>query len=110
MNGIKEGLKQIQWLVVSSKGWSGVLALPWKKELKVDVQSYLDSHIDAIVGQEEDGQQWRLTGFYGNPKTTKREESWLFLKRLSNLNSLPRVCLGDFNELMNGGDDLHNLA
>lgn len=71
MNGIKEGLKQIQWLVVSSKGWSGVLALPWKKELKVDVQSYLDSHIDAIVGQEEDGQQWRLTGFYGNPETRK---------------------------------------
>ena len=72
MNGIKEGLKRTQGLVVPSEGRNGGLALLWKEELKVDAQSYSDSHIDAIVGQEEDGQQWRLTGFYGNPETSKR--------------------------------------
>ena len=41
----------------------------------MDVQSYSDSHINVIVGQEEDGQQWRFTGFYENPETSKREES-----------------------------------
>nr|POF20930.1 hypothetical protein CFP56_76297 [Quercus suber] len=50
------------------------------------------------------GQQWRVTGFYGNPETSKRQDSWLLLKQLSTLNSLPWVCLGDFNELMNGSE------
>lgn len=39
MDGIKEGLKQTQGLVVPSKGQSGGLALLWKENLKVDVQS-----------------------------------------------------------------------
>ena len=41
----------------------------------MDVQSFSDSHIDAIVDQEDDGQQWRITGFYGNPETSKRQDS-----------------------------------
>ena len=86
-------------------GWSGGLALLWKEDLKVDVQSYSDSHIDAIIGQGDDGQEWRLTGFYDNPETSKKEESWLLLKRLSRLNSMSWVCLGDFNELMNDGEE-----
>ena len=100
MDGIKEGLNWSQGLVVSCKGWSGGLVFLWKKELKVDVQSYSD--IDAIVDQGVIGKQWRITGFYGNPETSKRPDSWLLLKRLSTLNSLPWVCLGDFNELMDG--------
>ena len=104
LDGIKEDFKRTQGLVVPSKGWSGGLALLWKEDLKVDVQSYSDSHIDAIVGQGDDGQEWRLTGFYDNPETSKKEESWLLLKRLSRLNSMPWVCLGDFNELMNDGE------
>lgn len=72
MDGIKDGLKRSQGLVIPSKGWDGGLALLWKEELKVDIQYYSDSHIDPIVGQCEDGLQWRLTSFYGNPETSKR--------------------------------------
>ena len=100
MDGIKEGLNQSQGLVVPSKGRSEGLALLWKKELKVSVQTFSDNHIDAIVNQGVSGHQWRITGFYGNPETSKRQESWLLLKRLASLNSLPWVCIGDFNELM----------
>ena len=57
MDGIKDGLNRSQWLVVLRKGRSGGLALLWKKELKVDVQSFSDSHIDAIVDQGVDGKQ-----------------------------------------------------
>ena len=104
LDGIKEDFKRTQGLVVPSKGWSGGLAVLWKEDLKVDVQSYSDSHIDAIVGQRDNGQEWILTGFYDNPETSKNEESWLLLKRLSRLNSMSWVCLGDFNELMNDGE------
>ena len=67
MDGIKEGLNRSQGLVVLSKGRSGGLALLWKKELKVDMQTFSDNHIDAIVDQGVSGHHWRITGFYGNP-------------------------------------------
>ena len=89
MDGIKKGLNRFQGLVVPSKGRSGGLALLWKKELKVSVQTFSDNHIDAIVDQGVTRHQWRITGFYGNPETSKRQESWLLLKRLATLNSLP---------------------
>ena len=72
MDGIKEGLNRSQGLVVLSKGWSGGLALLWKKELKVSVQTFSDNHIDAIVDQGVIGHQWRITGFYGNPRSEER--------------------------------------
>ena len=51
MDGIKERLNRSQGLVVPSKVRSGGLALLWKKELKVNVQTFSDNHIDAIVDQ-----------------------------------------------------------
>ncbi|XP_023871998.2 uncharacterized protein LOC111984613 [Quercus suber] len=103
-DSIKEGLKRSQGLVVPSIRRSGGLVLLWKKELSVSVQSYSESHIDAIVNQNDGSQKWRFTGFYGNPDTSRREESWVLLKRLSSNNSLPWVCAGDFNELMHSGE------
>ena len=38
-------------------------------------------------------------GFYGNPDTTKRLESWAKLKFLKGTSSLPWLVIGDFNEI-----------
>ena len=97
---IKEGLKRTQGLVVPSKRRSGGLALLWKQDLNVSVQSFSKSHIDTIINQNDGSQSWRFTGFYGNPDTSKREESWLLLKSFSSINTLSWVCIRDFNELM----------
>ena len=43
---------------------------------------------------------WHLTGFYGNPKTERRSESWAKLKFLKNSSSLPWLVIGDFNEII----------
>ena len=51
-------------LVIPNHGRSGGLALLWRKEINVDVQSFSDRHIDAIV-MEDRGFKWRITGFYG---------------------------------------------
>lgn len=104
MDGVKESLKRAQGLVVPSAGWSGGLALLWKSSLTVDVQSFSDSHIDAIVKPEDGSEEWRFTGFYRNPKTSKRDESWQLLQRLSKGNTLSWVHVGDFNELMHDGE------
>ena len=87
----------INGLVIPSR--SGGLALLWRKEIIVDVQSYSDRHIDAII-TEDSGFKWRITGFYGNLEVHKRKESWDLLKALSRKFQLPWLCFGDFNEIV----------
>nr|POE64005.1 hypothetical protein CFP56_02038 [Quercus suber] len=104
MDGIKETIDRPGGLVVPSKGRSGGLALLWKRDIRVEVQTFSENHIDAIIVPGRGSPRWRLTGFYGNPETSKREESWSLLTRLANGNSLPWLCIGDFNELMQGDE------
>ena len=78
----------INGLVVPSYGRSGGLALLWRKDISVDVQSYLDRHIDAMV-IEGSGFKWRITGFYGNPEVHRRKESWELLRVLNRKFQLP---------------------
>ena len=78
----------INGLVVPSHGRSGGLALLWRKDISVDVQSYLDRHIDAIV-IEGSGFKWRITRFYGNPEVHRRKESWELLRVLNRKFQLP---------------------
>ena len=73
-DSIKEGLNISPGLVVSSIRRSGGLALLWKKELSVLVQSFLESHINAIINQNDGSQNWRFMGFYGNSDTSRREK------------------------------------
>ena len=70
----KTGL--LNGLIVPSVGSSGGLAMLWSRDIKVEVQGYSRSYIDAVVTDPESGFKWRITGFYGNPKTHCRKESW----------------------------------
>lgn len=65
----------------------------------MDIQSYFDHHIDAIIDHGVDDAWW-LTGFYGDPDTASREDSWSLFKTLSAWFSLPWICIGDFNEIL----------
>jgi len=38
-------------------------------------------------------------GFYGHPKTSRREETWTLLESLSQVSTLPWLCIGDFNKI-----------
>lgn len=44
--------------------------------------------------------EWFLTGFYGNPKVARRQESWSLLRRLSVCQIVPWLVFGDFNEVV----------
>ncbi|XP_050252314.1 uncharacterized protein LOC126698852 [Quercus robur] len=92
-------------LVIPSHGRSGGLALLWRKEINVDVQSFSDRHIDAIV-TEDKGFKWRMTGFYGNPEVHRRKESWELLKVLSRKFQLPWLCFGYFNEIVSTSEKM----
>ena len=76
----------------------GGLVLFWKSGTKVDVVSSSLNHIDATINKNSEG-AWRFTGFYGEPETHRRHESWDLLRQLHRQSSLPWLCAGDFNEL-----------
>ena len=65
----------------------------------MEVQTFSLSHIDAWVDGGTEYGWWHMTGFYGNPETAKRTESWTKIKQLSNTSTLPWIVIGDFNEI-----------
>ncbi|KAK2647852.1 hypothetical protein Ddye_015341 [Dipteronia dyeriana] len=60
-------------------------------------------HIDIRFSME-DGFGWRFTGFYGESNPSKIAASWSLLRRLRDVDTLPWVCVGDFNELLSMSD------
>ncbi|GMI81726.1 hypothetical protein HRI_001841900 [Hibiscus trionum] len=85
---------------VSSNGRSGGLSLAWKRDCKVSLRSFSDSHIDVLFDEDNDGVSWRCTGFYGAPQEQNRRQSWNLLRLLNDSPSIPWLVIGDFNELL----------
>jgi hypothetical protein len=86
--------------VVDPLGRSGGLALLWSKAQLLDIYNYSRSHINAVVKDMDGNEQWRFTGFYGQPNSARREESWALLKHLRLFQPLPWLCAGNFNEIV----------
>ncbi|KAL5798919.1 hypothetical protein ACOSQ2_003739 [Xanthoceras sorbifolium] len=64
----------------------------------------------ALLFSDADGQRWRFTGFYGEPKQWLREQSWVLLRRLAGLDNLPWLIGGDFNEILRGDEKDRGLV
>lgn len=99
MELIRVRLKYKSCLAVSKEGRSGGLALLWNASIEVSISSFSRNHIDALV-QDDNGRVWRFTGFYGNPSTSGRPNSWHLLRNLSANWVGPWICAGDFNEIL----------
>ena len=87
-------------MVVDSIGKSGGLALLWLSEVCLEVVSFSNQHIDSKISDSASEEGWRFTGFYGNPVVGDRWKSWNILRRLSESQTLPWLCAGDFNEIL----------
>ncbi|XP_050281196.1 uncharacterized protein LOC126722089 [Quercus robur] len=100
MKWVQRKLDRKQGLVVPCIHQGGGLALLWRCSTTVEVQTYSPNHIDVIISENQGARKWRFTGFYEHPKTSRCNESWTLLSRLSSRSDLPWVCMGDYNELM----------
>ncbi|XP_075655141.1 uncharacterized protein LOC142625348 [Castanea sativa] len=78
-------------------GLGGGLALLWRDNVDVDVQTSSPHHIDALINQNR--VVWRFIGFYGHLDTSQRGESWELMRQLNTPFSLLWLLLGDFNEI-----------
>ena len=89
--------------VVPCVNWGGGLALFWKNSIDVIVETFSKNHIDSIINKgKEDA--WRFTGFYGEPITHLRHESWSKLRQLNSRFNLPWLCAEDFNEILRSNE------
>ena len=100
MTKVKERIGFPNGLVVPSEGKSGGIALLWIREVEVEIKSFSRSHIDAVVTDHSLDLRWRLTGFYRNPDTNLRRESWNLLRMLNSQYQMPWMCMGDYNEIL----------
>jgi hypothetical protein len=84
-------------LVHDSDGRSGGLILMWKKEIKIVCRRVENFFIDVLVKGEQD---WRFTGFYGEPSWENKYKSWEYIRELHAEDNLPWLIIGDFNEIL----------
>ncbi|GMI79095.1 hypothetical protein HRI_001578800 [Hibiscus trionum] len=89
---------------VEAIGRSGGLSMGWKSTCDVTLRSYSVRHIDVEIKDEDTGSTWRCTGFYGNPETSRRMESWNLLRSLDDSPDMPWLVIGDFNEILFAGE------
>lgn len=93
--------------VVTSIGLSAGLALFWRSDIKVSVQSSSLSHIETLGegGRGDNIGHWDLTEFYGHSDTSLRAESWRLLTSLHGVSTLLWLVIGDFNKIMSASEE-----
>lgn len=82
--------------VVDRRGLSGGLALLWNPETDMRILSYSWYHIDVMI---EGVNKFRVTLFYGNPKTNLTIHNWNLLRRLRECVEGPWLVIRDFNKI-----------
>ena len=105
MQGKASKLQFQNCFAVDREGLGGGLAMCWTEDINVEIKSFSKHHVDAVV-HSEDGRFWRCTGVYGHPETDQKKNTWELLRRLAGLSSLPWLCFGDFNEVLNLNEKL----
>ena len=71
---IKNICGMVNCIGVSAEGMSGGLAMLWGKDIKLSLKSFSKNHLDFDVENEVGEVIWKLTGIYGKPDSSKRDE------------------------------------
>nr|XP_023875072.1 uncharacterized protein LOC111987579 [Quercus suber] len=91
--------------VVPRVGRSGGLVMYWKDSINVKVEGSDRYYIDAVIDKNSEN-EWRITGFYGEPDIARRHEAWSKLRSLNSQSEKPWLCVGDFNEIVRRDEKL----
>ena len=82
LNNVKRKIQFKNMFVVPRTSRGGGLVLFWRSSIAVTVEGSDKNHIDAIINKDIED-EWRFTGFYGEPETFRRIESWNLLRSLN---------------------------
>ena len=102
---IQDRLKFKNKFVAPRRHKAGGLVIYWKEELDLTIETFSKNHIDATINKNK-AEEWRFTGFYGEPDTQLRHEAWARLRSLKSRSAAPWICAGDFNEVAKQAEKL----
>jgi hypothetical protein len=80
------------------KGKGAGIALYWDEQIQIKVLSECPRYFDVLVSDGPNGQTWRGTFVYGEPKSSERHHMWTNLRRIAHDANVPWLMIGDFNE------------
>ncbi|KAH7855899.1 hypothetical protein Vadar_030351 [Vaccinium darrowii] len=86
------------------KVFRGVLALWWNNDVDLDVEMVCKNFMHTIVTGKSNRNIWATTFIYGCPGRAGRELVWEKIRRFARSESLPWLCMGDFNQVLSGSD------
>ena len=87
-----------KWVVPRTTRGGG-LVLFCKNSVNLTVVESHKYYIDAVINKNGDN-EWRFTGFYGEPDSSRRNKAWAKLRSLNSSQNIPWLCAGDFNEII----------
>lgn len=90
----------VEGYVRLSERLGGKLALWWKEDIDVALQSFSKGHIDVIVWSGPENHPWFSTGSYGHLETEVQKALWQLLHRIGEGCTLPWLCGRDFNKIL----------
>ncbi|KAG5536301.1 hypothetical protein RHGRI_023918 [Rhododendron griersonianum] len=85
-------------------GLSGGLALWWTNNVGVDVEHANKNLMHVVVNDKATNAYWASTFVYGCPSRSGRQEVWDCIKSIARSESLPWLCMGDFNQVLAADD------
>ncbi|KAF7154153.1 hypothetical protein RHSIM_Rhsim01G0092300 [Rhododendron simsii] len=89
---------------VDPDGLAGGLALWWKNDVSIDIEISTKNIVHTIVTDKVNSSVWAASFIYGCPSREGRDQVWENLKCIGQSETLPWLCIGDFNEVLSIGD------
>lgn len=90
-------------IVIETQGHSGGIALLWRYKEEVELSSYRKNHIDVVISTKV-GKKFGLSGTYGEPNRSKREETRNLIRTLVVNNTLHWCLIGNMNNVLSQND------
>lgn len=94
MERIKLKLRLMHGLMINPIRLKRGLEILWDQANDLEVINYSSFHIHTKIINLANAQCWFLIGFYGNPETSKRQNSWKLLSKISEYVEAPWCVLG----------------
>ena len=85
------------------------MVLFWNSLVNLKVEGSHKYYIDATIDKNTSN-QWCFIGFYSEPETTKKSETWNKLRLLNSDPIIPWLCVRDFNEITKQDEKLGGVG
>ncbi|KAH7856993.1 hypothetical protein Vadar_007799 [Vaccinium darrowii] len=106
METIRRSLGFVYSHYVDPEGLSGGLALWWNTDVDMVVEMANKNLMHVMITEIPNRKIWAATFVYGCPVRTGRSLIWEEIRKIASYETLPWVCMGDFNQVLGDGEKM----